>query len=197
MTKKKQKTGWFTTRHMWPDLGKPTLWGLLFHVMSLNIHLTGIPWFFRLSLYKKYNPLPSFWCWSDSHTSSQLSRRNISFHPLILSLIACNGEMLTWCLCYYGNDSGLTSISVLQLACSHDQTVLQVAIDASTLSQEDTRIAVIHQQAVQHTLTVSGLVRKPRDFKRLHSIWKSLLHNHCTIKRVLFRNNVSTVLCMG
>ena len=47
------------------------------------------------------------------------------FCPLILPLITCNGEMLTWC---YGNNSGSMSVSVLQLACSHDQTALQVAL---------------------------------------------------------------------
>ena len=83
--------------------------------------------------------------------------------------------------------------SVLQLACSHEQTALQVAIDASTLSQEDSRIAIICLQTVQHTLTIIGCVQKLCDWKSLHSIRKSLLHNHCTIKCILSQNNVSTV----
>ena len=44
------------------------------------------------------------------------------------------------------------SVIVLQLACSHNQTALQVAIGTSVLSQKDSKIAVNHQQTVQHTL---------------------------------------------
>ena len=42
-----------------------------------------------------------------------LCRRNVSFGPLVPSLIACNREMLTWCQDYHGNDSGSTSVGVL------------------------------------------------------------------------------------
>ena len=156
---------------MWLDLGKPTLWGLLliwvwakictqltYHALSGD-HST-----------KKYYPLLSSWCWSDAHTSPHLFRQSISFGPLVLPLIVCNGEMLTWCQCYYGNNSGSTSVSVFQLVCSHNQTALQVALDSSTLFQEDSRITVNHQQTIQHTLwPVGGHVCKSHDCKRLHA----------------------------
>ena len=138
---------------------------------------------------KKYYPLSSSWRWSDAHASLHLSRRSVSFGPLVPPLIACNGEMFTWRQCYYSNGSGLTSTSVLQLACSHNQTAVQMAIDARILSQEDSRIAVNRQQTVQHTLTIGGRIRKSRDCKRLHSI-----HNRCPIKYILSWKNVLQVL---
>ena len=92
---------------------------------------------------------PKWWLYEPA-----LAQANVSFGPLVLPLIACNGETLTWlqCYMYYGSDSGSTSISVLQLACSHDQASLQVAVDTSILFQEDSRIAVNHQRTIQHTL---------------------------------------------
>ena len=107
---------------------------------------------FQIITTMKYYPLPSSWHWSDTNMSLHLSKWSISFRPLILPLIVCSGEMLTWCQCYYGNDSSLTFVSVLRLACSHDQTALQLAIDATALFQEDGRIAVNRQQTVQHIL---------------------------------------------
>ena len=101
---------------------------------------------------KSYYPLPFSWRWSDVHTSPHLSRWRISFCSLVPPLITFNGEMLTWRQCYYGYSSCSMSVSVLPLACSHNQTALQVAIDGSTLSQEDSRIIVNHQQTVQRTL---------------------------------------------
>ena len=73
-------------------------------------------------------------------------------------------------------------------------TALQVSIDASTISQEDSRIAVNCQRIVQHTLTIGGCVCELQDCKRLHSIQKSLLHNHCAIKHILSQNNDLPVL---
>ena len=61
---------------------------------------------------------------------------------------------------------------MVTIVASHGQTLLQVAIDASTLFQEDSRITVNCQQTVQHTLTVGGRVYKSHDLKCLHSIHK-------------------------
>ena len=126
---------------------------------------------------KKYYLLPSFWRWTDAHTSPHLSRRSVSFGPLISPLITCNGEMLTWCRCYYGIDSGMTSICVLQLACSHDGTALQVALDTSILFQEDCRVAVNREQSVQHTLwpsvgvSISYVIASSPGLIFLHMQW--------------------------
>ena len=92
---------------------------------------------------KKYYPLPS-----SCHTSSHWSR---SFGPLVPPLFGCNWEMLTWHECFYDNGSGSTSVIVLPLACSYNQTALQVVIDISKLFQEDSRIAVNCHWTVQRT----------------------------------------------
>ena len=44
------------------------------------------------------------------------------------------------------------SVSVLVWSCSRDQTALQVATDAGTLSQEESRTTVNTRQNVQHVL---------------------------------------------